>query len=152
MKKVILLVCILTIALPATAQERETKSRKEVKKNHLKDLSPEQRAELKTKHMALALDLSDKQQREILELNTAVARDRQKKMESRKAIKESGKTLTSDEKFKMKSEQLDRQLEVQKKLKSILTQEQYDQWKKMKSRNQKRKHVRKKHPRQKTRS
>ena len=134
MKKVILLALVLMVSIPTIAQEerRGPEHRMEMKKKRFADLSPEQRAELKTKRMALALDLTEKQQREMLALNTSLAKERKDKMEERKALKESGKELSSDQKFELQNERLDKQLAVQKKIKSILTPEQYETWKKMK--------------------
>jgi len=98
-----------------------------------KDLSVEQLATLKTKKMTLALDLSEKQQREILEFNKANAEFRKKKIVERKAKKETGERTrpTTDEQYAMENAKLDHMIAQQQELKKILTDEQFDQWKKI---------------------
>ena len=78
MKK-ILVIAIALISLQGVAQERQREHRKEDRKERpqtLKDLTPEQAATLQTKKMALHLDLSEAQQKEIYQLNLANAKER----------------------------------------------------------------------------
>lgn len=112
-----------------------------------KDLSVEQLATLKTKKMTLALDLSEKQQREIFEFNKASAEFRKTKMAERKAKKGTGERTrpTTDEQYAMENTKLDHMIAQQQELKKILTDEQFDQWKKI----QLRKHAHGKKNRQK---
>lgn len=98
-------------------------------KGEMRDnLKPEQRAELRAKEMTLALDLNDKQQKEV----KALMLDRAKKAETaraqHKAAKEAGKRPTADEKFAMKSKMLDEQIALKAEMKKILTAEQYAKW------------------------
>ena len=97
------------------------------------DLTVEQLATLKTKKMTLALDLNKKQQEAIFEFNMANAQFRKEKMEERKANKTSGERSrpTSEERYSMENARLDRMIAQQQELKKILTDEQFDQWKKM---------------------
>jgi len=94
------------------------------------DLTAEQLAVLKTKTMTLALDLSEKQQEAIFELNLANAEFRKKKMEERKANSERSKP-TPEERYTLENARLDRMIAQQQELKKILNDEQFDQWKKM---------------------
>jgi len=98
-----------------------------------KDLSVEQLATLKTKKMTLALDLSQKQQQEIYEFNVDHVTYRKEKMAERKAMKEGGERSkpTIEERYALENAKLDRMIAQQQELKKILTDEQFDQWKKL---------------------
>ncbi len=104
-------------------------------KNHMMknmaDFTPEQKAILQTKKMALALDLNTTQQNQILAINKKQAIARKKKMDMRKSLKESGAKPTADERFNMMNNMLDTQLAHQKEIKKILNDNQYIEWKKM---------------------
>lgn len=97
--------------------------------------TPEQIAELQTKKLTLALDLTEKQQKEILKLNTEAATKRKAKFESMKALKGAGTErpkFTADQKYAFASARLDEQIARQNKMKSILTEDQYAKWSEMK--------------------
>ncbi len=119
MKTLLSVILVAFFMVTATAQEKRSK------------LSPDQMAELQTKKMALALDLNDGQQRELLRFNKELAGERKQKMEKYKAMKEKGEKLSDEERYTFMNEQLDKKLAVQKKMKSILNEEQYRQWRKM---------------------
>ena len=87
MKKVIL-ASLLLVGVAAMAQERNGKHRG----NRTGDLTVEQMASLRTKRMVLALDLTDAQQAQVLELNLENAKIKKSRMDGRKAKKESGET------------------------------------------------------------
>lgn len=129
MKTVVSVVLIAFFMVTATAQEKQRRARS--------DFSPEQMAEIQTKKMALYLDLSESQQRDVLEINRALAEKRKQKMERYKAMKEKGERLSDEERFNHANAQLDEQLEVQKKMKKILNEEQYQKWRKMSAKKQK---------------
>ncbi len=97
------------------------------------DLTIEQLATLKTKKMTLALDLTTKQQKQIFEFNLANAEFRKEKMAERKSKKASGEHTrpSSEERYELENARLDRMIAQQQELKEILTEGQYDQWKKM---------------------
>ena len=97
-------------------------------KSKFNDYSPEQQAILQTKRMALNLDLSSSQQKQILKINKKQAVERKKKMETYKTMKENGTKPTSDERFKMINERLDNQLVFHTEMKNILTENQFEQW------------------------
>ncbi len=94
------------------------------------DFTPEQSAILKTKKMALQLDLNDDQQGKILAINKKMAENHKKMMESHKAKMESDKKPTSDERFKMMNDMLDAQIAHQNEMRKILNKDQYIEWKK----------------------
>ena len=115
---------------PRAASERTMQKREHRQKgmtHALKDFTPDQIATIKSKKMALNLGLNDSQLKAVkkLELNNAV--NRKAKMEAKQA---KGDNPSSEEKFNMLSERLDQQLAYQREMEKILTNEQYEHWKK----------------------
>ena len=129
MKKLVstALVALITVSVFAQDQKQE-------RRHHRQDFTVDQIAELQTKKMTLQLDLNNKQQDQIFEINKENAIERKQKIEARKAIKESKKELSSDEIFKRKSERLDKQIAHKAEMKKILSDEQYDKWEKTRKR------------------
>ena len=99
--------------------------RKEMRQK-MEEFTPQQRAELKTKRMALNLDLSPTQQSEILQLNLNLETQREK---SKAEKKEKGE-LSVNEMFERTSKMLDAKIATKKKLKSILTEAQFEKFEK----------------------
>ncbi len=96
-------------------------------KSLAKDFTPEQQAILKTKKMALELDLNDTQQSQMLALNKKWAIERDK---NRKAFKgQDPEETTATDRFNMMDKMLDTQLANQKQVKKILNDDQYETWK-----------------------
>ena len=129
MKKVLVTLALL-IGIVGFAQH---KGHRGAKKDALKDMTTEQVATLQTKKMALALDLTEAQQEQLMALNVENAEYRKAKLAEREAKKEKGELSkpTADERFAMQNARLDRQLAQQAKLKQILSEEQYALWKKL---------------------
>ncbi|WP_411032389.1 hypothetical protein [Spongiimicrobium sp. 3-5] len=129
MKKVVLVV-MLCVGVTALAQKEKGR---EHHRNAFKDMSPEQVATLHTKKMTLALDLNETQQQQIQQLNLENAISRKAKIEERKALKEKNENQkpTTDERFEMLNLRLDDKIAHQQKVKQILSEKQYDQWKRM---------------------
>ena len=129
MKKVILAMALFA-GLTAMAQRGNQHGQK---RGLTEDLTVEQMATLKTKKLTLALDLTEKQQKQVYEVNLENAEARKAKIAERKAMKEAGelKRPTGDERFAIENARLDRRIAHQEKMKQILNDEQYDQWKKM---------------------
>lgn len=150
MKNIVYALAIIFTLNVAAQEGTDRHGRKEKAQKFMKDLSPEQMAELKTKKLTLALDLSENQQQRVLALNTVVAKERKQKMEARKAKMEKKEKLTSDEKYAMLNERLDAKIAYKKKMKQILSEDQYKRWEKMMARKGNRKHKKKgKHSRRK---
>lgn len=84
MKRAILIVMCL-VGFSALAQRGEQPHRE-----GFKDLSPQQIATLQTKKMTLALDLDEKQQTKIMDMNLERAEMRKAQMEERKAARDNG--------------------------------------------------------------
>ena len=132
MKNLILATALL-LSLTAIAQKG---NRERGHNKQFENMTAEQVATLQTKKMVLALDLNSKQQDEVLKLNLEQAQFRKAKMEERKAKKESedAKKPTSEERYALQNDRLDRRLAQQEKFKEILTDEQFDLWKKTRNR------------------
>ncbi|SFW70275.1 hypothetical protein SAMN02927921_03443 [Sinomicrobium oceani] len=133
MKKVFSLVIALTLITGAMAQEKRDRKSTDHKKDRIerfKDLTPEQLATLQTKRMAIKLDLSQAQQKEILKLNTELAEKRKAEFQKFKEAKDGKKEWTAEERFDFMNKKLDARLAVQQKMKNILDDNQYAIWKK----------------------
>ncbi|MFK7747794.1 MAG: hypothetical protein AB8B65_05365 [Kordia sp.] len=121
----------LNIAAQEGPDHKGKKGKRGMQKEMLQDMTPQQIATLQTKKLTLALDLSDKQQRQTMALQTEVATERKAKMEAHKAKKEKGEKPTKAERYQMMNERLDAKIAYKKKMKEILTDEQYTKWEKM---------------------
>ncbi|WP_299274021.1 hypothetical protein [uncultured Psychroserpens sp.] len=138
MKKLIL-IALAFVSVQAFAQNKEKKELKEAKKAKIDmrhDMSAEDMATISTKKMTLALDLSDQQQVQVKKLMLEQAETLKAKRDKREKMgKEKGdKKIAKEERVKILNEKLDHQIEMKKKMKSILTSEQYEKWEKMQSR------------------
>ena len=120
-----MMIAMALLTLNATAQDAKNK------KGLYKDFSAEEMATLKTKKMTLHLDLTDDQQKEIKALFLEAAKKKEKTRTERKEKKENETTLnkpSKDERYAMANNRLDQQIEMKKKIKNILTAEQYKKW------------------------
>ena len=124
MRKLIVL-SFLLIGFTTFAQKGAHQEKRNDKKMLLKDLSPEQRAILRTKKMTLLLDLSDNQQKQIQTLLIQEAKENQQIRKDHKQEHQDKKPST-EERFNMMNKRLDQKIAFKKKMKTILTKEQYD--------------------------
>lgn len=129
---IVALAMMMGVTMTAQEHGRKHDGERGPRKEHRENFTPEQKAELKAKQLTLKLDLTDKQQAELQKLFTENAKERQKAMEERKANREAGKQPTNQERFEMKTKMLDAQIANNRKIKSILTAEQYAKFGKMK--------------------
>lgn len=118
MKKLILAIALVMTTL-TFAQDRKQEREK---------LTPEQQCELHVKKMTLDLDLDAQQQKEVKTIFLEQAKKREAKMAEMKAKREKGEKPSADERFEMKNEMLDNQIEMKAKMKKILKPEQYKKW------------------------
>lgn len=123
--KNLILVFLLGTTILAYGQ-KEVKPRKP-----MNDFTPEQQAVLKTKKMTLHLDLNQNQQNQLLALNEKWAKEKEAKRAELKSLNK--EELTSDQKFNHMNDMLDTQIAHQKEIKKILNEEQYEEWKKSRS-------------------
>lgn len=125
----VILVLFTTLGVMAQKQEGH-----HYRKGEKMNLTPEQRATLQTKELTLTLDLSEAQQKQVMQLALEEAKYRQEKWEDIKTKREGddAEKPTAEEHFEMKNAMLDRQIAYQQNMKKVLTEQQYETWKKMK--------------------
>jgi len=129
--KRIVLIAIALITVNATAQgqkgERQREDRKE-NTQHLKDFSAEEIATLQTKKMALKLDLSEAQQKEIKGIRLEQAKAHKTEIEARKKMREENEETkpSKEDRFNRANNQLDKKLAVKARMKNILSKEQFE--------------------------
>ena len=122
MKKIFSLTLLAILTVSAFGQEQQ-------RKNNRFDLAPDQIAELQTKKMVLHLDLSEKQQQQILKINKRNAIDRKRNIEEHETLREKGHKPSSDEFANRMNVRLDKQIAHQKEMKNILNEKQFENWK-----------------------
>lgn len=135
MKKMIMMAAIVLLGYNAVAQEtkplekrfaerKEAKGlRFEHKSARFENLTPEQRAELKVKKMALQLDLTDKQQRKLIDLNAKKIKEFKDQNDSRNKLS----------RYEFEKKHLDAKIEYQREFKKILNKEQNQKWESLKA-------------------
>ena len=121
------MIAVATLQVSAQEQKREFKKQRMESKT---PYTPEQMAQLKTKKMTLNLDLNDKQQKEVSSIFLEEAKLRQGKKEAylQSQGNDGNKTWSKEERFKMANDRLDHQIAMKKKMKNILSSEQYEKW------------------------
>lgn len=127
MKKI---VAILVVALGLSTTTQAQKG----KKADFEKLTTEQKTELAVKKMTLKLDLTPSQASQVKPLIAQQVLDRKKMHEKRKSMKESGKKLSADERYAMKSAKLDKMIAFKGEMKRILNEKQYEKFEKMAAR------------------
>ncbi len=128
MRKLLSIGLLLFAGSIVSGQEQEQKLKRS-------DFTPEQIAELQTKKMAIALELTDDQQQQLFDLNKRKATLRKEKIAEIKALKAQNKEVSSDAIFALKKARLDAQLEHQTAMKEILNEQQFETWKKARNRS-----------------
>lgn len=126
MKKLIgilTLVLVLTLSNTMNAQQQK---RMQKKSNY----SPEQMATLASKKLTLHLNLDSKQQKEVLNILSREASNRKAMMEKMKERRASGEKPTDTERFEFENNRLDRQIAHKSEMRKILSNEQFEKWKK----------------------
>jgi hypothetical protein len=115
----------------------------------LKELSPEQRATLQSKKMVLALDLDSRQQQQVKTLLKKRFETTEKmRAAHRKTAADSSKRLTAEERYTFMNVRLDQEIAFQQQMKDILTEPQFEQWRKWHSAKKRAHHKQRKHHRQ----
>lgn len=136
--KNLMMIAVVLLSLSTTAQisKKDRGDRMEMKHN----MSPEERAQLKSKKMTLDLDLTSKQQVEVEKVMLEHAKMREAKMKEFKALKETSteEKISKEQRLKMANERLDSQIEMKKKMKAILNADQYSKFENMEHENKQR--------------
>jgi len=137
MKKLIL-IALAFVTIQVSAQEKKKGDVTEMKRNRteaMKNMSPEDMASISTKKLTLALDLNEKQQTQVKEVLLTQAKSRMAVRDERMKSKEKeAKKITKEERVQAINNRLDEQIAIKKKMKSILTSEQYEKWEKIQGR------------------
>lgn len=115
----------LAVSFSAEAQKRE-------RNMPGKKLSTEQQTTLAIKKMTLALELTDAQQKKIKPLLAQQAEARKAQFQKMKQLKERQERPTAEERYAMENARLDAQIAFQRDMKEILSDSQYEKFKKMK--------------------
>lgn len=120
-----ILVVVMMMGVAMNAQHGERRHEGKMRGGErMEHFTPEQRAELQVKKMTLALDLNEKQQKEIKSYLLEKNKDREKAIAERKANREAGKKMTADERFAMKSRMLDNKIAAKEFFRKTLDAEQ----------------------------
>ncbi len=129
MKNILLPLVFMFAILSVQAQKRGGD-----RQNHRRDIAsniaPEQLATMQAQKMTLALDLTDKQQKEVAEVLERNISERK----NNKMTREDFKALSSDEKVAMRQKNMDQKIATKRAFKKIMSEEQYSQFEKMAAR------------------
>ncbi|WP_339624970.1 hypothetical protein [uncultured Winogradskyella sp.] len=137
MKK-LLIIAIALFTLNGMAQgERRGKDKQQKMRALLKDMSPTDIANLKSKKLTLALDLDAKQQKQVHTIILEEATQNQNIRKEREAKQTENSRPTKSEIIEFQSKRLDKKIELKRKMKTILTAEQYAKFDKINSRKDK---------------
>ena len=121
---ILVLVFMAGFAVNAQPAQRGM-DRQRPEKEHREPFTAAQRAELRSKKLALKLDLNDKQQNEIQKLLLTRETEKEQLMALHKANRDAAKKPTADDRFAMMSKRLDAEIAMKKEVKKILTVEQF---------------------------
>ena len=135
--KNLLLIALTLFTMNALAQEQKTKQNdRKAGSNMMKQITPNERAELQTKKLTLKLDLSAVQQEKVnaIILKQATANENNRKTWQTSKADDTSK-LSKDEVLKMRNERLDQKIEMKRAMKAILSAEQYEKFEKIQSMN-----------------
>jgi len=101
----------------------------------LEKLTPEQRTEKHLKKLTADLNLNAKQQEQIKQILTEQGIKREAFKAKRQEYKASNTKPTSEEKEAFKSKMLEEKSDMENKMKSVLTPEQFEKWKAIREKN-----------------
>jgi periplasmic protein CpxP/Spy len=124
MKKILTLVA-LVLSLGMSAQKIPNAHQRE----RMSNFTSEQQATIKSKQMALHLDLNKQQQKQVYSLILKQKKDVEKLRKKRREAFIEDTRPTKEQQFNRLNKGLDAKLAFQNKLKNILNDKQYAQWK-----------------------
>lgn len=128
---------LLIVGLSAFAQEHKDMEKRH-QRSQMEKFTPEQRNQLMVKKMTLQLELNSKQQEQVGKIIAEQSKTWVAKKAQRMAMKDTDKKPTTDERFAMQMKMLDEQIDIQAKFKSVLSPEQFKDWKNLKEENRER--------------
>ncbi len=103
----------------------------------------EQQVTIKIKKLNVALDLTKSQENQLYPIVLEQVNKRKLQQEARKARKGTGVKMTNDERYQNIIAGLDAKIALNNKVKSILDENQYEQWKQMQKKHLKKRHSKK---------
>jgi len=138
MKKLVVIVLSLFTLIGVAQEKRKHKTEQKNGIELRKQMTPNDIADLKSKKLTLKLDLTDAQQKKVhaLILNQAKAKETLKN-ERKSKDGEKKEKPSKDDIVKRQNHRLDQQIAMKRKMKTILTAEQYAKFEKMKPRKNK---------------
>lgn len=142
MKK-LAIIAIALLTFQVNAQHNKENRKEKIAK--IQNMSAEDMAQIQTKKMTLALDLTEDQQKRVAVLNLKNAKTRKAKIEKMLKEREAQKKRTQEDRVKMTNERLDAKIAHKKEMKSILTEKQYEKWEKYEITKRHKKQKRRKH-------
>jgi protein CpxP len=123
MKKIMIIVLAFVTAIGFSQERERSQEMREKMKQERQQLTPEQRAELNTKRLTIQLDLTEVQQKQMLNLQLEMAKEHAaKKQEMKNKTEEAGY-------YEKANSGLDMRKDYQDKMKAILNESQYQNWK-----------------------
>ena len=138
MKKIVVIALSLFTLISVAQEKRKHKTEQKNGTELRKQMTPNDIADLKSKKLTLKLDLTDAQQKKVhaLILNQVKAR---KALKNERKAKDGEKKEkpSKDDIVKMQNRRLDQQIAMKRKMKTILTAEQYAKFEKIKPRKNK---------------
>lgn len=135
MKK-LFVIALLALGISGVAQEKQAR-----KKSERPEMTVSQKNQLRVKKLALELDLTSQQQKEIAQIIEKKQQERATMMSNLKKTKTEKKQITADERFRMRNEMLDRRIAHKAEMRKVLNKEQYANWENLSKKNMKRKIV-----------
>lgn len=125
MKKLVgLTLVIMLFSLTISAQRQGQRQQKA-------QYTPEQRATIQSKKLALRLDLNEKKQKEVEKLMLKNAKEREQTRAAFQKNKQDGIGLTNDERFERENMRLTKQQAHKAEMKKILSENQFEKWETM---------------------
>ena len=119
--------------ISATAQKDGSRAHKKESKLSLTEYSPEEIAQLKTKQLTLALDLTAIQQQKIQSMEVEKFKARKAKIEAHKnkTLAEAYEKPKKEERLARMNERLDKKIAEKATMKELLDPAQYERWEQM---------------------
>jgi len=129
MKKLVgLSIIIMMFTLTISAQRQGQRQQKA-------QYTPEQRATIQSKKLALRLDLNEKQQKEVEKLMLKNAKEREKTRAAFQKNKQDGTGFTNNKRFERENMRLTKQQAQKAEFKKILTEDQFKKWENFNQKN-----------------
>ncbi len=132
--KTLIAIALALFTLNGFAQgERKHRKDHNERSQQMKDMTPEEVANIKSKQLTLSLTLDEIQESKVYDLILEEVKYTKANREQRKANKSEGKKPTKEQRLAMQNERLDKQIAFKRAMKSILTDEQFAKFEKLSS-------------------